>query len=252
MKNEFTGKVAFVTGAASGIGAAIAKRLFDGGANVALVDIDARRLSAYAQQLDPDGKRTRIIEADVSDPEAVRAAVDITADTFGGLHLAANNAGIAGPNPVNLVDYENEAFSRIMAINVGGVFNCLKYQIAAMRAAGSGGAIVNMGSMVSTIGIPGMAAYAATKHAVLGLTRSAALETAADGIRINAVGPGYIRTPIMDHLSEEVLVMAAKQHPIGRLGKAEEVAEMVAFLLSDRASFSTGSLHLIDGGFTAL
>ncbi|WP_047787225.1 SDR family NAD(P)-dependent oxidoreductase [Variovorax paradoxus] len=250
MTNEFTGKVAFVTGAASGIGAAIAKRLLDGGAKVALVDIDAGGLAAYAKRLDPDGLRTRVIEADVSDHEAVRTAVDITTETFGGLHLAANNAGTAGPNPVNIVDYDHEAFARVMAINVGGVFNCLKYQIPAMRT--GGGAIVNMGSMVSTIGIHGMAVYAATKHAVLGLTRSAAIETAADGIRINAVGPGYIRTPIMDHLPEEVLVMAAKQHPLGRLGKAEEVAEMVAFLLSDRASFSTGSLHLIDGGFTAL
>ncbi len=247
---DFDGKTAIVTGAASGIGAAIAAELAVRGAIVIASDVDAAALDAVVGDIRTKGGKAHARTGDVSDAAAMKALTDFAIETGGALHLAVNNAGIGGPmEPCG--NYPLEDWKKVIDINLNGVFYGMRYQIPAMVAAG-GGSIVNVSSILGSVGFRGASAYVAAKHGLLGLTRAAALDHATEGVRINAVGPAFIATPLLTkNLEQEMLDGLAAAHPVGRIGTAEEVSALVCFLLSDRASFITGSYHLVDGGYTA-
>ncbi len=248
--NDFQDKVAIVTGAGSGIGAAIARELAERGAVVIAADLDLTAAQDVASEIRGDGGRAHAIEVDVADPVAAERLVNFAVETGGGLHLAVNNAGIGGPSE-KVADYPLEDWNRVIDVNLNGVFYGMRYQIAAMLESG-GGAIVNVSSILGSVGWANAAPYVAAKHALVGLTRTAALEYAQAGIRVNAVGPAFIDTPLLSkNLDEETLGQLAGLHPVGRLGTSEEVSALTCFLLSDRAGFITGSYHLVDGGYTA-
>lgn len=247
---DFAEQTAIVTGAGSGIGAAIAAELAARGARVVASDLDAEALASVVASITAAGGAVRSHTGDVADPAAMQDLV-AAAESFGGaLHLAVNNAGVGGPM-MPCGDYPPEEWRRVIDINLNGVFYGVRAQIPAMRRAG-GGSIVNVSSILGSVGFAGASAYVAAKHALLGLTRAAALDHAADGVRINAVGPAFIATPLLtNNLEPEMLAGLAALHPAGRIGTAEEVSALVCFLLSGRASFITGSYHLVDGGYTA-
>ncbi|MFF0445908.1 SDR family NAD(P)-dependent oxidoreductase [Streptomyces sp. NPDC004609] len=246
---EFEGRTAFVTGGASGIGYAACRLLSARGAAVAVADPDQQAAEALAEQLTADGGTAIGLAVDVADPESVRVAVDTTVQRLGALRLAVNNAGTSG-TVAPLADYPLADWRRVMSVNLDGIFHSLRYELPAMSEAG-GGAVVNVASVMGTVATPGGSAYVASKHGVIGLTKTAALEYAAHGIRVNAVGPGFIDTPLLHMVNDERRAALIDLHPVGRLGTSEEVAEIICFLLSDRASFIQGSHHLVDGGYTA-
>ncbi|MCM2387562.1 SDR family NAD(P)-dependent oxidoreductase [Streptomyces albipurpureus] len=246
---EFDGRTAFVTGGASGIGLAVCALLAARGAAVAVADVDAVAAKNVAGQLTANGGTAIGLAVDVADPESVREAVEATVERLGGLHLAVNNAGISGA-VAPLADYPLADWRRVMAVNLDGVFHSLRCELPVMSAAG-GGAVVNVASVMGTVATSGGSAYVAAKHGVIGLTKTAALEYASQGIRVNAVGPGFIETPLLQRVNAEGRAALAALHPEGRMGTSEEVAEIICFLLSDRASFVQGSYHLVDGGYTA-
>jgi NAD(P)-dependent dehydrogenase (short-subunit alcohol dehydrogenase family) len=251
MNSSFENKVALVTGAASGMGLATAKAFAEAGAAVALADVNEAAVHSAAEDLMAAGHKAIGIRCNVADEPEVAAMVEQTVSTFGRLDAAFNNAGIQSP-AVEMADVSGDVFDRINAINLRGVWSCMKYELLQMREQGSG-AIVNCSSLGGLVGVPGRAAYHAAKHGVLGLTKSAALEYAARGIRINAVCPGIINTPMVAGMlvgEEEVMKEMMKDVPIGRLGRADEIAAAV-LLCGPGASFVIGHALAVDGGYTA-
>ena len=247
---DFKDKVAIVTGGGSGIGAAIARQLAAQGAKVVVADRNRKGAEDVVRTIGEAKGIAAAYEVDVADAEGVAAMVDFATLTFGALHLAVNNAGIGGPSAAT-AEYPLEGWKTVLDVNLNSTFYCMKFEIPAMLAAG-GGAIVNMSSILGTLGFPQACAYVASKHAMVGLTKTAAIEYAKQGIRINSVGPGFIDTPLLSkNLDQAALHYVTGLHPIGRLGRAEEVAALTCFLLSDDASFITGSYHLVDGGYSA-
>jgi NAD(P)-dependent dehydrogenase (short-subunit alcohol dehydrogenase family) len=247
----FEGKVAFVTGASSGIGRATALAFARAGASVAAVDVDAAGAAETAGQIEELGVKAIALTCDVTSEADVNAAVKATTDEFGRLDAAFNNAGIEQPVAA-LADIPGEDFERLVAVNLRGVFLCMQSQVPAMLA-GDGGTIVNTASGAGVVGIAGQSAYCASKFGVVGMTKAAALDYAAVGVRINVVCPGIIETPMMDRFTggtAEGRARVVAQEPIGRMGTPDEIADAVLWLSSESSSFVVGHAMVVDGGQT--
>lgn len=249
-EQEFSGRTAIVTGAASGIGAVVAEELAARGAHVIVSDLNESDAAEVADRIREAGGKADICAADVADADASRRLVEFAQEKGGALHLAVNNAGIGGASEPTGA-YPLDSWRKVIDVNLNGVFYGMRFQIPAMLEAG-GGAIVNMASILGSVGFHNASAYVAAKHGVVGLTKTAAMEYAQKGIRINSVGPAFINTPLLSkNLEQGTLDALADMHPVGRTGTPQEVSALTCFLLSDRASFITGSYHLVDGGYTA-
>ena len=249
-EHDYTNKVALVTGGGSGIGEACAMTFARSGAKVIVADFDEDGGDRVTEAIRAEGRDATFLKVDVSKPDQIEAMVAATVETYGGLHVAVNNAGIGGAQALT-GEYPIDSWQQVIEVNLSGVFYCVRYEIPAMLESG-GGSIINMASILGSVGFANSPAYVAAKHGVVGLTKTAAIEYSAQGIRVNSVGPGFINTPLLaDNLDEESLRAIAGMHPIGRLGEVQEVADIVSFLGSDEASFCTGGYYLADGGYTA-
>lgn len=250
MTRYFDSKVALVTGAGSGIGLSCALKFADLGAKVVVTDVSVQNGQGVVQRIKAAGGEAIFVKADVSESGDVKSLIEQTMKVFGRLDCACNNAGIGGVQALS-ADYPEEAWQRVLGVNLTGVWLCMKHEIPLMLK--QGGAIVNMSSILGTVGFAGSVAYDAAKHGVIGLTQTAALEYAVKGIRVNAVCPGFISTPMLEGAGivpgTDLYKSIADLHPMKRLGTPEEVAEAVVWLCSDAASFVTGVSLLVDGGY---
>ncbi|MBX9750299.1 MAG: SDR family oxidoreductase [Roseococcus sp.] len=242
------GRVALVTGGASGIGRATALRMAEEGARVLVADRDGEGAARTAAAIVQAGGEARGHAADVTDEAQVAAMVQAALTAYGALDCAFNNAGVAPSEAQPLAEIAAEEWGRVIAINLTGVFLCLKHEVAAMR---SGGSIVNTSSIAGRIALPKAGAYVAAKHGVIGLTKVAALDHGKDGIRVNAICPGYVETPLAHRSIERRREAILARMPLGRIGTVEEIAEVVVWLCSDHARFVTGEAIAADGGHTA-
>lgn len=243
-------KVALVTGAGSGIGLAIAQSYAKEGAKVIVSDINEEHGNQAVEKIKSEGGEASFVKADTSDAEQVEALVKSTVEIYGKLDIACNNAGIGGEQKLT-GEYGLDSWRKVLSVNLDGVFYGCKYQLEQMEKNG-GGVIVNIASIHGTVAAPLSSAYTAAKHAVVGLTKNIGAEYGQKNIRCNSVGPAYIETPLLDSASGDMKEALIARHPMGRLGRSEEVAELVLFLSSEKSSFMTGGYYLVDGGYTAV
>lgn len=255
MAGILEGKVALVTGGGSGIGRATAVAMAREGARVAVSDLSKDGIEATVGLINAGGGQGIAIAGDVTSETEVANMVARTVSAYGRLDCAYNNAGISSradsPPGTRLHEVTQPAVARMFAVNLTGVFLCLKHEIAQMLKQGGGGAIVNTSSIAGLVGLPTSSHYVAAKHGVVGLTKTAAIEYAQDGIRVNCINPGYIKTPMTDDIMKSRYDEIMAKVPMHRLGSAEEIAEAVVWMCSDKASFMTGASHVVDGGFSA-
>jgi NAD(P)-dependent dehydrogenase (short-subunit alcohol dehydrogenase family) len=240
-------RVALITGGASGIGAACARTLARSGVFIVIADQSLDTAAAVAKEID---STAAAVQVDVSDEASCRRMVEFTIEKFGRLDVAVNCAGLGNPDRSRVGELTFESWRRLMSVNLDGVFLSMKAEIAAML--GGGGSIINISSVMGTVAVAGACAYIASNPGVVGLTKAAALDYAKDGIRVNAVAPGYVDTPMLANRSEAQRAEIASRHPLGRIAAPEEIAAVVAFLASSESSFVSGAYYTVDGGYTAL
>lgn len=247
MEYQLEGKVALVTGGSSGIGEALCRLYVKHGAKVMISDIQDEAGEKLAEELNKTGDHARYIHADVSKAEDCKKMVEATVKAFGKLNIACNNAGVVDGETLT-GEKDLDVWRKVIDINLNGVFYGMRYQIPEILKQ-KGGAIVNMGSILSSVGFASASAYVAAKHGMLGLTKNAAIEYASQNIRINAIGPAFIKTPLLSGFDDDTIKMLEQAHPIGRLGESNEVAELALWLSSEKATFCHGGYYPVDGGY---